>query len=304
MKKTKRASHFLKQYFVFSKSERKGIYVLLGLIFIAVISPYLYRLIFPAQTILVNVQALPAANQSMQAGLVNDIGHNTASTSTAVATPVLAPFNPNTADSATLTLLGFTAKNVKSILNYRQKGGKFRRAHDLYKLYHVDSQLVTQLLPYVQLDTLVNNKYPSRTYTTYQPKTVAPVELNTADSQALVKLYGIGPKMASKIITYRNEVGGFFTVNQLTEIWGFDPLLLDELKGKITVDVAQVRYLRINQVTYEELKKHPYLRYKQAAALVNYRKQHGPFTSAKDLKNVLIIPDSTCRKLEPYLRFD
>ena len=303
MKKTKRASHFLKQYFVFSKSERKGIYVLLGLIFIAVISPYFYRLIFPAQTIAIQLNQLPSNSDG---SLVFDSSHQTTETilQTNTKQQVLVPFNPNTADSATLTLLGFTAKNVKSILNYRQKGGKFRRAHDLYKLYHVDSQLVTQLLPYVQLDTLVNSKYPTKTYTTYQPKTVAPVELNTADSQALVKLYGIGPKMASKIVTYRNEVGGFFTVNQLTEIWGFDPLLLDELKGKITVDVAQVRYLRINQVTYEELKKHPYLRYKQAAALVNYRKQHGPFTSAKDLKNVLIIPDSTCRKLEPYLRFD
>ena len=303
MKKTKRASHFLKQYFVFSKSERKGIYVLLGLIFIAVISPYFYRLIFPAQTIAIQLNQLPSNSDG---SLVFDSSHQTTETilQTNTKQQVLVPFNPNTADSATLTLLGFTAKNVKSILNYRQKGGKFRRAHDLYKLYHVDSQLVTQLLPYVQLDTLADNKYPSKTYTTYQPKTIAPVELNTADSQALVKLYGIGPKMASKIVTYRNEVGGFFTVNQLTEIWGFDPLLMDELKGKIAVDVAQVRYLRINQVTYEELKKHPYLRYKQAAALVNYRKQHGPFTSAKDLKNVLIIPDSTCRKLEPYLRFD
>lgn len=303
MKKTKRASHFFKQYFVFSKSERKGIYVLLGLIFLAVISPYLYRLIFPAQTIAIQLSELPSNSEE---SFVSPSSHQTTETLLQPDTKqqVLVPFNPNTADSATLTSLGFTAKNVKSILNYRQKGGKFRRAHDLYKLYHVDSQLVTQLLPYVQLDTLVNSKYPPKTYTTYQPKTIAPVELNTADSQALVKLYGIGPKMASKIVTYRNEVGGFFTVNQLTEIWGFDPLLMEELKGKITVDVAQVRFLRINQVTYEELKKHPYLRYKQAAALVNYRKQHGPFTSAKDLKNVLLIPDSTCRKLEPYLRFD
>ena len=300
MKKTKRASHFLKQYFVFSKSERKGIYVLLGLITLTVLLPYAYRLAFPPQVVDISLQSLSPASTLV----ASDTTTNTTELTQAQSTQILAPFNPNTADSATLTLLGFTAKNVKSILNYRQKGGKFRRATDLYKLYHVDSQLVTQLLPYVQLDTLANNKYPPKTYTTYQPKTVAPVELNTADSQALVKLYGIGPKMASKIITYRNEVGGFFTVNQLTEIWGFDPLLMDELKGKITVDVAQVRYLRINQVTYEELKKHPYLRYKQAAALVNYRKQHGPFTSAKDLKNVLIIPDSTCRKLEPYLRFD
>lgn len=304
MKKTKKASHFLKQYFVFSKSERKGIYVLLVLITLTVAAPYLYRLIFPAQPTMVNLEALPATSNNVQASFINDVSYATLPTQAATA-PIFAPFNPNTADSATLASLGFTVKNVKSILNYRKKGGKFRRAQDLYKLYHVDSQLVTQLLPFVQLDTLVNSKYPPKSYTTtYQPKNIAPVELNTADSQALVKLYGIGPKMASKIVTYRNEVGGFFTVNQLNEIWGFDPLLIDELKDKITVDVTQVRYLRINQVTYEELKKHPYLSYKQAAALVNYRKQHGPFTSAKDLKNVLLIPDSTCSKLEPYLRFD
>jgi competence protein ComEA len=303
MKKTKRASHFLKQYFVFSKTERKGIYVLLALIFLAVSSPYLYRLVFPAQPIAVQLSELSAA--SVASSVSDSSNQLTNTVIKADAKPqVLVPFNPNTADSVTLSLLGFTAKNVKSILNYRQKGGKFRQPTDLYKLYHVDSQLVAQLIPLVRLDEGVTNKYPTKTYAPYQPKIKAVVELNTADSVALVSLYGIGPKMASKIITYRNEVGGFFTVNQLTEIWGFDPLLIDELIGKVTVDVSQVRYLRINQVSYEELKKHPYLRFKQAAAVVNYRRQHGPFTSAQELKKVLIIPDSTCRKLEPYLRFD
>ncbi len=300
MKKTKRTSHFLKQYFVFSKTERKGIYVLLVLITLSALLPYVYRLVFPPQALAISVQSLSPSSTHLSSNTFAD----TTDVLQTQSTQILAPFNPNTADSVTLSSLGFTAKNVKSILNYRQKGGRFRQATDLYKLYHVDSQLVTQLLPFVQLDTFVNSKYPPKTYTTYQPKTNAPVEINTADSQAFVKLYGIGPKMASKIVTYRNEVGGFFTINQLTEIWGFDPLLIDELKGKITVDVNQVRYLRINQVTYEELKKHPYLRYKQAAAIVNYRKQHGPFTSAQELKKVLIIPDSTCKKLEPYLRFD
>ncbi len=301
MKGIKRASHFLKQYFVFSKSERNGIYVLLVLIALALFAPKVYRLINPQQPIDFSITTLAAA-QPNSSVFASDSTQQTIEQPQAE----LFVFNPNTADSLTLVSLGFASKTARSIVNYRSKGGKFKKPEDLYRIFNVDSNFISTLLPYVQLyaEEEHQSQFKPNQHATKEKKAFVPVELNTADSLQLVSLYGIGPKMASKIIDYRNRLGGFFRVEQLTEIWGIDEFLLEELNGKIYVDVSKVKYLPINSITYDELKLNPYLRFKTASAIINYRKHHGAFKRVEDLKQVILLPDSTYQKLLPYLKLD
>jgi len=301
MKGIKRASHFLKQYFVFSKSERNGIYVLLVLIALALFAPKVYRLINPPQPIDFSITTLASAEP-------NNMAFASDSTQQLIDKPQaeLFVFNPNIADSVTLVSLGFAPKTARSIINYRNKGGKFKKPEDLYRIFNVDSNFITSLLSYVQLDAeeVYQSQFKPNQYPNKEKKAFVPVELNTADSLQLVGLYGIGPKMASKIIDYRNRLGGFFRVEQLTEIWGIDEFLLEELNGKIYVDVGKVKYLPINSITYDELKLNPYLRFKTASAIINYRKHHGAFKRVEDLKQVILLHDSTYQKLLPYLKLD
>lgn len=301
MKGIKRTSHFLKQYFVFSKSERKGIYALLVLIATALFAPMLYKWVFPPQPIDFSITTLVTSEEKQESYLNDSLPQPIEGSSNS-----LFYFNPNTADSATLISLGFTAKTARSIINYRNKGGKFKKPEDLYRIFNIDSNYISTLLPYVQLDAEeeYQSQFKPNQYATKEKKAFVPVELNTADSLQLVGLYGIGPKMASKIIDYRNRLGGFFRVEQLTEIWGIDEFLLEELNGKIYVDVSKVRYLPINSITYDELKLNPYLRFKTASAIINYRKHHGAFKRVEDLKQVILLPDSSYQKLLPYLKLD
>ena len=297
MKGIKRASHFFKQYFVFNRTERKGIYPLLILIALSLALPRLWAIAFPPEPLQFSITTIPEENR---AALPDEVIPGEANTSS----PHLFSFNPNTADSATLTTLGFSPRTARSIINYRTKGGRFRKAEDLYRIYNTDSIFISRLIPYAQIEApeyLARQQYKTQ-YPASGPKALAPVEINTADSISLVKLYGIGPKMASKIIDHRTRSGGFFTVEQLTEIYGVDEGLLEELKGKIYADASMVRYININAITFEELKQHPYLRYKTANAIINYRKQHGPFKAVEDLKKIVILPDSTYQKLLPYIR--
>ena len=60
-------------------------------------------------------------------------------------------FNPNTVGLDTLQLLGFTPRQAQSVLNYRDKGGKFRVKRDFAKLYVVDSARYAALAPYIAL---------------------------------------------------------------------------------------------------------------------------------------------------------
>jgi DNA uptake protein ComE-like DNA-binding protein len=130
------------------------------------------------------------------------------------------------------------------------------------------------------------------------------VELNTADSSDLVALYRIGPATAARIIDYRNKLGGFVRLNQLTEIWGFDEDILFDLNGKIMVDPGKVTTYDLNTVTAEQLKTHPYFKYKLSNAIINFRTQHGSFNKLEDLRKIVIINDSVYNRITLYLRLN
>jgi DNA uptake protein ComE-like DNA-binding protein len=267
-------------------------YVLLALIFIIGFVPAFISDLITANRTLPDVTSL--INQTSRVALSADSQLFSQQQERA---QTLFPFNPNTADEATLGQLGFSPRAIKTLINYRNKGGKIKKADDLYKFYHVDSALISRLIPYVQLP-----EYSTKSYASTQSN--APIELNTCDSLALVALFGVGPKMAQRILQYRQAVGGFLKVEQLLDVWGFDTLLLYELRHKITVNPSFAPGLKINQVTYDELKLNPYIRFRLAAQIINYRTQHGLFTSIDDLKKIKTMPDSVLTKISPLLRFD
>lgn len=301
MKERKRIVSFIKQYFVFSRSERRGIYALLLLIAVSASAPRIWVFAFPPEELHIRISD-PALTTESNTGSA-DTAAGGASSDLA---PVLFPFDPNLADSAGLLALGFSPRAAHSMISYRNKGGRFRQPGDLYRVYYTDSVFITSLLPYVRIAELrKNEQYASeRTYETRERKASEPLEMNTADSVSLVALYGIGPKMAAKIIDYRSRSGGFFRLGQLTEIYGIDEGLLEELKDRIYVDASRVRYIDINTVSLETLRRHPYLRYRTASAIINYRSQHGPFRQVEDLKKIVILPDSVYNRLLPYLRIN
>jgi competence protein ComEA len=131
-----------------------------------------------------------------------------------------------------------------------------------------------------------------------------PINLNTTDSETLVKLPKIGPFLAGKIIDYRNKLGGFHSLSQLQEIWGFKEDYLYDLEGKIWVDPKHVLKIPINTVGFDHLKTHPYFKFTLSRAIINYRTQHGTYKNSDDLKPIKIMNDSILHLIRPYLLFD
>jgi competence ComEA-like helix-hairpin-helix protein len=137
----------------------------------------------------------------------------------------------------------------------------------------------------------------------YAAKTNTIVELNTADSAKLTTVQGIGAAFATRIIYYRERLGGFISKEQLKEIYGLDEIKFKEVKDHVKVDPARIRLININTITFDKLRLMPYLNYKQVNAFIEYRKQHGNYNSMADLKNIAIIDDQILRKIEPYIIF-
>lgn len=221
----------------------------------------------------------------------------------------LFPFNPNRLPAEQWRKLGLTDKQIRVIHNYESKGGSFRRKEDLQKMYSISESCYQELAPYVRIPAVEKPAFIYRNYGSEQrsaerKKDNSIIELNAADSASLVEVRGIGPVLASRIIQYRNRLGGYRDVAQLREVFGIDSLRYQDIFRQIRVDTAAIRKIYINRVGFDELRKFPYLRYKQMNAIIQYRKQHGKYSSIEDLTKINILDTEILRKIAPYLIFD
>lgn len=149
-----------------------------------------------------------------------------------------------------------------------------------------------------------NSYHEKQTCTPFSPKPkikVEPVELNSATKEQLVTLNGIGESYASRIIKYREILGGYMFKEQLLRVYGLDSVLFNKIKDDVFVNTDLVKKYDVNQASEEELAQYKRIGYKRAKVLVAYRKQHGKFTSLKDLSKTRVFSDSLLFLIEPYI---
>ena len=224
-------------------------------------------------------------------------------------TPELFAFDPNTADSTTLLRLGLQPWQVRNIYKYRAAGGVYRRPLDFARLYGLTRKQYLALEPYIRISA---DYAPASSL--YQPESRPSadtvhhhrhklsagesVDLNTADTTLLQRVPGIGSYFARQIVNYRNRLGGFYSSRQLLEIDDFPQQALPFFKASGTPNK-----LNVNQLTLNELKRHPYLNYYQARAIVDYRRLRGPLKSLDDLRLLRDFTPADMERLSHYAAF-
>lgn len=149
----------------------------------------------------------------------------------------------------------------------------------------------------------VYNNEPAKAYVSNKLKPGATIELNAADSAQLTTVHGIGASFAIRIIRYRNRIGGFYKKEQLMEVYELDSTKYAEIKDQLTVNPSAIIKVNINAISFASLRQSPYLSYKQASAIIEYRTQHGNYNSIDDVGNVAIITPDVLHKIEPYIKF-
>jgi DNA uptake protein ComE-like DNA-binding protein len=127
------------------------------------------------------------------------------------------------------------------------------------------------------------------------------IDINEADSAQWESLYGIGPYLAKRIITFRASLCGFVSVEQVKETYGLRDSVFQSIKPCLTIEKKIKPCISINYTNQEELSKHPYIRYKLARAICLYRENNGLFQITEDLKKLPSVSDSIYNKLLPYI---
>ena len=224
-------------------------------------------------------------------------------------------FDPNTADSTQLLRLGLQDWQVRNIYKYRAAGGIYRKPLDFAKLYGLTVKQYRELEPYIRISsdyqpasTLVNEKESytrkdTKDSVTYQrPSKIKETEhivLNTADTTSLMTIPGIGPYYARKIIQYGNRLGGYVSGDQLDEIDDFPT----EAKKYLVINNPSPKKLNINQLSLNELKRHPYINFYQAKAISDYRRLHGSIHSLNELRLLKDFSPEVIKRLTPYVAY-
>ena len=184
-------------------------------------------------------------------------------------------FNPNTATQEDLMRLGFSEKQAQSILNYRAKGGRFRRPSDFAKSYVVADSVFDRLAPYIDI-----------------PR----IDINRADSAAFETLPGIGPYFASKMVSYRTSLRGYSTPEQLMDIYHFDREKYDGLKDLISCSKPEP--YPIWTLPEADLARHPYISKDEAHSIVLYRTHQPRETwTLEGLKKAGVLSEEHHRQL-------
>jgi len=185
------------------------------------------------------------------------------------------PFNPNTVSVEDLKRLGFSEKQAKSLDRFRQRGGRFNRPIDFSKSFVVADSIYKRLEPYIKIPKL---------------------DLNRADSTALLALPGIGPFFAGKIVAYREQLSGYSHPEQLMEIWHFDQEKYNGLQDLITCSEPEPYPLWTLPETH--LARHPYISKAEAHGIVLYREHNPPEACTLDgLKKAGVLSEEHASRL-------
>ena len=305
-----------KDFFYFSKGQRIGIVILLALILFVVILnfilPYLYtekendgtKFLNEAREFKRGLVSRDSLRQLAWQEKYKKEYQNNKFEKSPSNSYTLFNFDPNKADSTTFIKLGLRNFIASNILKFRHKGGTFKTKESFGKVYGISPEKFKELEPYITIAEIAEVKKDTIPKVNKTISTNYTVELNSADTTELMKVYGIGRGYAKGIVRFRKFTGGFTSVDQLLEIYGMTDANFQKIKSYCTVNKALIQRINVNTASVERLNAHPYISFYQAKAIYELRRYKGKLNSINDLKSLEELNVENLAKIEAYLSFE
>lgn len=309
-----------KDYFYFSKTERNGITVVIVLIVAIILYPFIHQKYTPVRYYdfsefkekIYRYEEMLAeykmANEHIEEAKIRQSPTFT-ETHTQL-TPFL--FNPNELSREEFMEMGLSERIASNIVNFRNAGGQFRFKEDFERIYSINETLYAQLEDYIDLP-LRTSSFPDKTGASSSAPSTRDeaaerfryadvrININNADTTDWQKIRGIGPVFSRRITSYRDLLGGFYSLEQLLEVYGMDSTRYEQISEHIFLDTVKLNTININTADFVTLVRHPYLERNQVNSILQMRDRHGPYSSVEEIKKSELINEELFGKIAPYL---
>ena len=287
----------VKDYFSFSRNERRGVIVLLILIFLFAITN---RILFYFETPS-RISTLLLDSLSHDLGVLND------SVSKGSEQVGLFSFDPNVIDSTTLLTLELPVKVKLNLLRFRRKGGRFNSKEDFKKIYGVSDELYGKIEPYLQInDRLFTlESTPERKYFFFDP--------NTINDSGFIRL-GLSERQISAIRKYQKNGGRYFNNTDFLGMRCFTDAQKKILENYIKIEhVSDIsadkktlffERIELNSADSILLKQLPGIGNKLSKRIIRYRDLLGGFFAIPQLKEVYGLDEQVILQIQDKITID
>ncbi|MBO7261480.1 MAG: helix-hairpin-helix domain-containing protein [Alistipes sp.] len=208
----------------------------------------------------------------------------------------LVPFSLDTVSASYLELLGFTPKQAELVVRYREIIGGYPSFEKFAECYAVDSTMAERLRPYIifKEQERAASKIADIEF---------PVEINSADVATLVRISGIGQTSAKQIVRYRELLGGYYSVEQISELQVVTTENFQRILPQIWCDNSKIKKININFAAQNELETHPYLSSRMLKRIINKRLLKGGWSTIEEMIEDNIFSAEEAARIAPYLQF-
>jgi len=287
----------LKPYFSFSKTQRIGL-LLLFTLFIVVQAIYFLLNAQPPEKI--------ETGEKQWISLQSEV--DSLSRKKKESVPKIYPFNPNFITDFKGYKLGMSVSEIDRLLQFRKSNRFVNSAKEFQAVTKVSDSLLAAMSPYFKFPDWVKNKkagYGNNKFQNDFKKEKLPViDINLATQEDLKRIYGIGDGLSERILKEKDKFGGFVSMDQMHDIWGLSPEVIEKLTISFSVKaVPDVNKIRINDASLKELMQFPYFRYSVAKAIITYRSMNGKIANAEDLTKISGFPVDKVKIIALYLEF-
>ncbi len=290
---------WIKDYLTFSKKERIA-FIILAVVMIGFIAlPNL----FPSKKISVSAKQDLQEAISKQPKSPKTFGEedDNFTDEQIVKTHSLFYFDPNYLDEAGWLKLGLPRRTASTIIKYRNKGGKFRNAEDLRKIYSLRKEEADRLIPFIRMEKIstgINAGYGRD----QSIKTKAHIiDINTATAEDWKSLPGIGEVLSNRIVKFRERLGGFSSIDQVSQTFGLKDSTFQLIKSYLMLASPAENKININSAYEKDLMQCKEMTIDIAKAIVIYRKQNGNYSSVEDIRKIIFISSEAYHKIAPCL---
>jgi len=198
--------------------------------------------------------------------------------------------NINLATQAELQkVYGIGNKLAARILKFKTSINGYHNVEQLKKVYGLKSEVINNILErfYIKVENTAKKEIQ---------------DLNTASANDLKSVYGIGEKLSARIIKYRNSIGGFYFNDQVNEVYGLKPEIVQLLFKEFQIlSKPKIEKLNVNEAAFKQVLHLPYIDFELTKKIFDYRNEFAEIQHIEELKKIEGFPLDKYDRIVLYL---